>query len=370
MATQTGDGAQDAKCPACGALLHGDLEDQRFCENCGVPLDLEGRAPGGKVAPAEEDQVPDWLDAMQAPAGQDTAAAAPGADNATTGAFPPPGEGGMPDWLERVEAPAGAAALPGLEEDPSSRGPSQWGDVQVPAWLEAMSEGEGEEHAPFAAETPTGDDAGGPGGMQGVEGQGAATPPDEDEVPPWLQAVVAAQAAAQVPASTGDQPPEEAALPAWLQETPEAAAPGEARPSSGVRAAGDGPPEEAALPGWLEEPAEAAAPGEARADSGVHAGGDEPPEEETLPDWLQETLEPPVGGETGPLEEGEPPTGGTPPASARVVIEPRTPRQPQARPSGRGQGPVIVGAILVFLLVFGLCLGFYFVLSSAGVWPW
>ena len=367
MATHTEDSAQDAKCPACGALLHGDLEGQHFCENCGVPLDLEGRATGGEVAPAEEGQVPDWLAAMQAPAGQDTAAAAPGADNATTGAFPPPGEGGMPDWLRATEEPASAAAPPDLEENRSSEGASQWGDVQVPAWLDAMSEGDGEERAPVAAETPTADDAGGPGGM---EGQGAATPPDEDEVPPWLEAVVAAQAATQAPAPAGDHSSEAGTLPAWLQEPPEAEAPGEARSSSGVRAGGDGPPEEAALPGWLQEPVGAEAPGGARPDSEVHAGGDEPPEEETLPDWLQETLEPPVGGEAGPVDEGEPPTGGTPPPSARVVIEPSTPRQPQARPSGGGQGPVIVGVILVFLLVFGLCLGLYFVLSSAGVWPW
>ena len=261
MATHTEDSAQDAKCPACGALLHGDLEGQHFCENCGVPLDLEGRATGEEVAPAEEDQVPDWLAAMQAPAGQDTAAAAPEADNATTGAFPPPGEGGMPDWLRATEEPAGAAAPPDLEEDPSSEEASQWGDVQVPAWLDAVSEGEGEEHAPVAAETPTAGDAGGPGGMEGVEGQGAATPPGEDEVPPWLQAVVAAQAAAQAPAPAGDQAPEKAALPAWLQEPPEAAAAGEARPGSGVDAGGDGPSEEAILPAWLQEPVGAAAPG-------------------------------------------------------------------------------------------------------------
>jgi hypothetical protein len=232
----------------------------------------------------------------------------------------------MPDWLQALEGSGDASPPPGLEETPSAGEVSQWGDVEVPAWLEAMSEEEGEEPAPFADETPAEDAP----WMEAMEGEEATAPPDEDEVPPWLQAVAAAQAAAQASPPAGGRPPEEDTLPDWLQEPAEKADPDEDRPAGGVR--GD---------------------------------SDEPRDEATLPDWLEEAVEPPAAGEAGGRAEDEPPTG-----APRLIIEPKTPREPQERPSGGGQGPMIVGVILVFLLVFGLCLGLYFVLSSAGMLPW
>jgi hypothetical protein len=121
--------------------------------------------------------------------------------------------------------------------------------------------------------------------------------------------------------------------PAWLQEL-HAAPTAAAEPvdeMAGEPAAGE------VQPGWLED---------------LHAASDatEPGEEleaETMPDWLQDVVEPPPAAERRVPEPR--------PGPSRVVLTPRTPRQPRAEPDSTPQpGAIIAFFLLGMLLLLGL----------------
>ena len=287
----------------------------------------EAETPAAKpAASAPNEELPDWLRAVDtSAAGQ----AAPAADQAA----------GLPDWLQGVSA--GTTAEPHQPAAPSPLAASPAPAEELPDWLQSVGGtpaapppparpaaapsafAAGPEEAlpdwlqefPGAAQAEPAPAQGAPGAPSAF----AATP--AEELPDWLQGFSAAAPAEPAPAQPGAAPSPFAAEPAeefpdWLEGF-SAAAPAEAAPAQGTPVAPSAfaaEPEEA-LPDWLQGmggegaqppeavPAQPASASPFGAEPPAAGGGPFAPEAATgdeLPEWLRTVGSAAPSGEAAP----------------------------------------------------------------------
>ncbi len=313
------------RCPMCGAM---NPTGNLYCDRCNarlipaervspaeekperpsppkgislpsVPLDKEGwlselRAEAEELDLLPEEEIPDWLKGLEAPAG-------PPAPEA------PPPEAAIPEWMAGLEAPAGPPA-------PEAPLP----EAAIPEWLAELEAPAG----PPAPEAPL-PEAAIPEWMAGLEAPAGPlapeAPPPEAAIPEWLAEL---EAPAGPPAP--EAPPPEAAIPEWMAGLEAPAGP----------PAPEAPPPKAAIPEWLAEleapagpPAPEAPPPQA------------PPPEAAIPEWLAE-LEEATPEASMPAEKPAPPLADIPVPPSDEIPEwlrdvefaPPTREEPSLRP--------------------------------------
>lgn len=270
------------RCNHCGELIHADSET---CENCG--MSLSGRSRGGNISgmsASEQPELPTWLESLHA-----------GMRPATSGAFNSEqpdfsnndlmDEGVLPSWMRPENA------------DNLASGPH-------PAWR------------PVSMPAPNTD-----GEYLPPQGISVSSLIDEQSLPSWMTGNRNAFQQAMPDNLSAASLVQPNALPDWIKNVQPPQQPTSSAPAEPIqpiqRISASDLFDQQALPSWMSgQPVQSAQPGPynsppANGQSGL--AGSSLLDMNSLPDWLRQ------GEQMQNRPDFEPPAGGLPPASPRVM---------------------------------------------------